>query len=82
MSVGGLEQEAGGGPRVFARSATGLVREGSLRDVLAFNVNMQNVTIGVIFSLLLIPPLYPAANIYLSTLIALGAAVPVSLVYA
>jgi amino acid transporter len=82
MSVGGLEHEAGGGPRVFSRSATGLVREASLRDVLAFNVNMQNVTIGVIFSLLLIPPLYPGANIYLSTLIALGAAVPVSLVYA
>ena len=82
MSVGGLEHEAGGGPRVFSRSATGLVREASLRDVLAFNVNMQNVTIGVIFSLLLIPPLYPGANIYLSTLIALVAAVPVSLVYA
>ncbi len=82
MSVDGLEHETGGGPRVFSRSATGLVREASLRDVLAFNVNMQNVTIGVIFSLLLIPPLYPGANIYLSTLIALVAAVPVSLVYA
>ena len=82
MSVGGLEHEAGSGPRVFSRSATGLVREASLRDVLAFNVNMQNVTIGVIFSLLLIPPFYPGANIYLATLIALVAAAPVSLVYA
>jgi APA family basic amino acid/polyamine antiporter len=82
MSVGEFEEPASGAPRVFSRSATGLVREASLRDVLAFNVNMQNVVIGVIFSLLLIPPLYPAANIYASTLIALAAAVPVSLVYA
>ena len=68
--------------QVFARKATGLVREASLFDVLAFNVNMQNVVIGVIFSLLLIPPLYPQANIYLATLIAFIAAVPVSWVYA
>jgi amino acid transporter len=47
-----------------------------------FNVNMQNVVIGVIFSRLLIPPLYPSANIYLSTTIAFIAAVPVSWIYA
>jgi APA family basic amino acid/polyamine antiporter len=69
-------------PSTFSRNATGLVREASLRDVLAFNVNMQNVVIGVIFSLLLIPPFYPGANIYLSTLIALLIATPVSWVYA
>ena len=70
MNIGESQAPTGGAPGVFSRKATGLVREASLRDVLAFNVNMQNVAIGVIFSLLLIPPLYPAANIYLSTLIA------------
>ena len=69
-------------PVTFSRKATGLVREASLRDVLAFNVNMQNVFIGVIFSLLLIPPLYPKANIYLATLVALVISLPVSWVYA
>jgi len=69
-------------PGVFSRKATGLVREASLKDVLFFNVNMQNVYIGVIFSLLLIPPLYPQANIYLATLIAWVIALPVSYVYA
>jgi amino acid transporter len=69
-------------PQTFSRNATGLVREASLRDVLEFNVNMQNVVIGVIFSLLLIPPFYPSANIYLSTTIAFVIAVPVSWVYA
>lgn len=83
MSTAG-EVDGGSGlrPGVFSRKATGLVREASLRDVLAFNVNMQNVYIGVIFSLLLIPPLYPNANIYLATLIAWVIAVPVSYVYA
>jgi APA family basic amino acid/polyamine antiporter len=69
-------------PQVFARKATGLVREASLKDVFAFNVNMQNVYIGVVFSLLLIPPLYPNANIYLATLLAWIIALPVSYVYA
>jgi amino acid transporter len=66
----------------FSRRATGLVREASLWDVLAFNINMQNVYIGVVFSLLLIPPLYPGANIYVATLLALAISLPVSWVYA
>jgi amino acid transporter len=70
------------GPVTFSRKATGLVRAASLHDVLAFNVNMQNVFIGALFSLLLIPPLYPKANIYIATLIALIISLPVSWVYA
>lgn len=69
-------------PQTFSRRATGLVRAASLKDVLAFNINMQNVFIGVLFALLLIPPLYPQANIYLATLIALVISLPVSWVYA
>lgn len=69
-------------PRTFSRKATGLVRAASLKDVLAFNINMQNVFIGALFALLLIPPLYPQANIYLATLIALVISLPVSWVYA
>ncbi|HEX3359873.1 MAG TPA: APC family permease [Solirubrobacterales bacterium] len=69
-------------PRTFSRNATGLVRAASLRDVIAFNINMQNVLIGAIFSFLLIPSLYPQANIYLATLIALAISLPISWVYA
>lgn len=66
----------------FSRKATGLVRAASLKDVFAFNINMQNVLIGGIFTFLLIPPLYPRANIYVATLIALVISLPISWVYA
>lgn len=69
-------------PGSFSRQATGLVRQASLWDVLIFNVNMQNVAIGVVFTLLLIPALYPGANIYLSILLAFIISLPVSYVYA
>jgi APA family basic amino acid/polyamine antiporter len=82
MSTTERPQATSAGPVTFSRKATGLVRAASLRDVLAFNINMQNVFIGVLFSLLLIPPLYPGANIYAATLIALIASLPVSWVYA
>src|SRR4051794_2122099 len=73
-----------GQPRTgsFSRKATGLVRAASMKDVFIFNINMQNVFIGVIFSLLLTPPLYPRANIYVATLIALVISLPISWVYA
>ncbi len=66
----------------FSRKATGLVRAASMKDVFIFNINMQNVFIGVIFTLLLIPPLYPQANIYGAILIALVVSLPISWVYA
>jgi amino acid transporter len=69
-------------PGVFSRKATGLVREASAWDVFAYNVNMQNWVIGIIFMLQLIPPFYPGANIYLATLIALVISLPVSYIYA
>jgi APA family basic amino acid/polyamine antiporter len=69
-------------PGTFSRQATGLVRQASLWDVLIFNVNMQNVAIGVVFALLLIPPFYPGANIYLSILFAFIISLPISYVYA
>lgn len=83
MSITGTGQpSAEVRPATFARRATGLVRAASLRDVLGFNINMQNILIGGIFSFLLIPPLYPQANIYLATLIALVISLPISWVYA
>jgi basic amino acid/polyamine antiporter, APA family len=69
-------------PASFSRKATGLVRAASLKDVFVFNINMQNVLIGAIFTFLLVPPLYPKANIYGATLIALVASLPISWVYA
>lgn len=82
MSFSTGSRSSGTGPATFSRRATGLVRAASLRDVFAFNINMQNVFIGAIFSLLLIPSLYPQANVYLATLIALAVSLPVSWVYA
>lgn len=69
-------------PASFSRKATGLVRAASLKDVFMFNINMQNVLIGAIFTFLLVPSLYPKANIYGATLIALVASLPISWVYA
>lgn len=69
-------------PGSFSRQATGLVRQASLRDVLIFNANMQNIAIGVVFTLLLIPSLYPNANIYLSILCAFIISLPISYIYA
>lgn len=69
-------------PTTFARKASGMIRQARPRDVFVFNLNMQNIAIGTIFSLLLIPGLYPGANIYLSTLIALAISLPISWVYA
>lgn len=69
-------------PATFSRKATGLVRAASLKDVFIFNINMQNVLIGAIFTFLLVPPLYPKANIYLATVIALVISLPISWVYA
>lgn len=69
-------------PSAFTRKATGLVREATLRDVFFLNANQMTPVLAVVFMLLLIPPLYPGANIYLATLIALACAVPSTYVYA
>jgi len=82
MSTASVRDSKRSGPETFSRKATGLVRAASLRDVFMFNINMQNVLIGGIFAFLLIPPLYPQANIYLATLIALVISLPISWVYA
>jgi basic amino acid/polyamine antiporter, APA family len=82
MSTISAEGSPATGPATFSRKATGLVRAASLKDVLYFNINMQNVLIGAIFTFLLVPALYPQANIYLATLVALGISLPISWVYA
>ena len=71
MSTGSEPLAAPARPGIFSRKATGLVREASVWDVFAYNVNMQNWVIGLLFMLQLIPPLYPGANIYWATVIAL-----------
>jgi APA family basic amino acid/polyamine antiporter len=82
MSTAPVREAKSAGPTQFSRKATGLVRAASLKDVFLFNINMQNVLIGGIFTFLLIPPLYPKANIYLATLVALVISLPISWVYA
>ncbi|HEV3035794.1 MAG TPA: APC family permease [Solirubrobacteraceae bacterium] len=82
MSTVSADTPASTAPSTFSRKATGLVRAASLKDVLYFNINMQNVLIGAIFTFLLVPSLYPKANIYLATLVALGISLPISWVYA
>lgn len=80
QSESSVAEPAGAG--LFARKATGLVREASLRDVFFLNANQMTPVLAVLFMLLLIPPFYPGANIYLATLIALVAAIPATFVYA
>jgi amino acid transporter len=68
--------------RVFARKATGLVRQATLRDVFILNTNQMTPVLAVLFMLLLVPSLYPSANIYLATVIAFVCAIPATYVYA
>jgi len=66
----------------YSRRASGLVREVSPWNVLAFNVMDGNVGVGLVWVLLLGAGLYPGANLYLSIVIAFVAILPLNLLYA
>lgn len=69
-------------PGIFARKATGLVRQAGAWDVFVYNTNFINIAVGVAFILLLLPAgSYTGANVYVSILLCTLAVLPCNLVY-
>jgi len=68
--------------RVFARQATGLTKDIGTLDTFIYNVNNQNIGIGVAFILLFVPGFYVGADLYQGIFIAMFLALPMALVYA
>ena len=73
---------APGGVKIFTRQATGLTKEIGTLDTFVYNVNNQNIGIGVAFILLFVPGFYAGADMVQATIIALVLAIPAALVYA
>jgi APA family basic amino acid/polyamine antiporter len=67
---------------IYARQATGLVREGGAWSVLIYNINFVSIGLMTLFAMLLIPAFYPGSSIQLSFLIALIVVLPTSMVFA
>src|SRR5229473_2354106 len=75
----GMAQSA---PPIFARKATGLVREGSASSVLIYNINFVSIGLMLVFALIMIPAFYPGANVEGTFLASFIVVVPTSLVFA
>jgi APA family basic amino acid/polyamine antiporter len=73
---------AGGEVKVFTRQATGLTKEIGSLDTFVFNVNNQNIGIGVAFILLFVPGFYAGADLFQGIVLALLLAIPMALTYA
>jgi amino acid transporter len=67
---------------IFTRQATGLTKEIGTLDTFVYNVNNQNIGIGVAFILLFVPGFYLGADLFQGIIIALLLALPMALVYA
>jgi len=72
----------GDGVKVFTRQATGLTKEIGTLDTFVYNVNNQNIGIGVAFVLLFVPGFYAGADLLQGILLAVVLALPMALVYA
>lgn len=69
-------------PPIFARKATGLVREGNASSVLIYNINFVSIGLMLVFALSEIPAFYAGANIEGTFLSALIVVLPTSFVFA
>lgn len=69
-------------PPIFARKATGLVREGSASSVLIYNINFVSIGLMLVFALIMIPAFYPGGNVQGTFLASFIVVVPTSLVFA
>jgi len=69
-------------PGVFARQATGLVREGNSSSVLIYNINFVSIGLMLVFALIMIPAFYPGANVEGTFLAAFIVVIPTSFIYA
>ncbi len=68
--------------RVFARDATGLVREVSWRDAAAYNLIWASIPLAVALLLSFGPAFYTGGNLYLAILFAFVLTAPMGLLYA
>src|SRR5579862_422550 len=69
-------------PGMFARKATGLVREGSAWSVLIYNINFVSIGLMLVFALLLEPAFYPGGNVEGTFIGAFIVVIPTSFTYA
>ena len=69
-------------PGLFARQATGLVREGNSRSVLIYNINFVSIGLMLVFALIMIPAFYPGANVEGTFIASFIVVIPTSLIYA
>ncbi|MDR2984549.1 MAG: APC family permease [Nocardiopsaceae bacterium] len=69
-------------PSIFARKATGLVREGSASSVLVYNINFVSIGLMLVFALIMIPAFYPGANVQGTFLAAFIFVSPTSITFA
>jgi len=79
MSVGSVDAARTG---VFARKATGLVREGSPWSVLVYNINFVSIGLMLVFALVMEPAFYPGGNVLGTFLGAFIVVIPTSLTFA
>lgn len=77
MAVKDVEPREG----VFARKATGLVREGNAASVLIYNINFVSIGLMLVFALLMIPAFYPGANILGTFVASFVVVIPLSMAY-
>ncbi|MDA8323199.1 MAG: amino acid permease [Actinomycetota bacterium] len=67
---------------VFARKATGLVREGNAASVLVYNINFVSIGLMLVFALIMVPAFYPGANVEGTFLGAFIVVIPTSMTFA
>lgn len=66
---------------VFARQATGLVRQLSFWDAFVFNASFVNIGLAVLYMVLYVPGWHPGGSMVIATVAAAVIAIPTSLVY-
>jgi len=67
---------------IFARKATGLVREGNAASVLIYNINFVSIGLMLVFALIMIPAFYPGANVEGTFVAAFIVVIPTSMTFA
>ena len=69
-------------PRMFTRQATGLVRDASAFDTIAYNVFFGSPWVAMLFCFLIVPAFLPGADLVLATVICFALVLPVIVSYA
>ncbi len=69
-------------PKMFTRNATGLVRDATGLDTIAYNLFFGNPWLAMVFVFLFVPPFIPGANLVLATLFCFVLVLPFIVSYA